>query len=220
MKLHTVGTGSKGNCYLLQRDNDRFIALDCGCPWKKVMITAKFMPSLIDFALVTHIHGDHSKYVNDFRKNGIQVFAQENMQAKKKYTPVGVTVIPFEVPHDVPCYAYLIRVDGRVIVYMTDFGYCKYTLKSWNADTWIIACDYNIAPDRTEAKYAHVVMGHSSLETVKDILEANRCDSMRNVVLVHYNEDADTEQMATEVQTVVGDGVNVKVARKGEVIEL
>ena len=221
MKIITVGTGSSGNCYLLQKNNDRIIALDAGCPWKKVMIAAKFKPTSIDFALVTHDHSDHNGYVRDFVKNNISVYDTENMNPKKLYSIKGdVKVIPFEVPHDAKCYGYLMRVDGRYVVYMTDFGYCKYTFRSFGVDTWLIACNHVDAPDRDSAKYGHVVRGHSSLDTVKDILKANMCPQMKNIVLCHYNESEDTDFMATEIRRVVGDNVNVYVARKGEVIDL
>ena len=220
MRLITVGTGSQGNCYLLQRDNDRYIALDCGVAWKKVMVATKFRPMDIDFALVTHSHSDHSRYVGDFEKSGIEVYRTENVEPKKLIKKGVASFVAFEVPHDVDCYGYLIRVDGRTIVYMTDFGYCKYTFRFWKVDTWIIACNYTSPPNSDEAKYDHVVWGHSSLSTVKDILEANKCDAMTNVILCHYSEDADTDRMVEEIKSVVGDGVNVAIAKKGETIEL
>ena len=220
MKLITVGTGSKGNCYLLKRDNDRIIALDCGCPWKKVMVATNFMPTHIDFALVTHAHSDHSKYMGDFFKNGIDVYDPSNLTPKTVNKVGDVTFIPFEVPHDTTCYAYLIQLDGRKIIYMTDFGYCKYTFLSWSIDTWIIACNHIDLPDEDSPKYAHVVTGHSSLETVKGILSVNRHEALKNVILVHYNEGADTDAMLREVTEVVGDGVNVTIAKKGEEIVL
>jgi hypothetical protein len=63
-------------------------------------------------------------------------------------------------------------------------------------------------------------MGHSSLATVKDILEVNKCDAMKNVILCHTSMDADTDRMVTEIQDIVGDGVAVTVAKKKGVIEL
>lgn len=219
MNLHTVGTGSSGNCYLLHRDNDRWITLDCGCKWKDVMIGCGFRPIDIDFALVTHSHSDHCKYARDFVASGIDVYGHENTIPMKANTVGDVTFVPFEVPHDVPCYGYLIRVDGRTIVYMTDFGYCKYTFRSWNVDTWIIACNHIEAPNIDEEKYAHVVMAHSNLHTVKDILEINKTDSMRNIILVHSSADADTDIMVNEIKETVGD-INVVVATKGATIEL
>ena len=220
MKIITVGTGSSGNCYLLQKNNDRIIALDAGCPWKKVMIAAKFKPTSIDFSLITHDHSDHKGYVRDFKRNNVDVYDTENLNPKKLYSIKDTKVIPFEVPHDTKCYGYLLNVDGRYVVYMTDFGYCKYTFKSFGVSTWIIACNHTDLPDRDSAKYGHVVRGHSSLDTVKDILKANMCPQMKNVVLCHYNESEDTDFMASEIRQVVGDAVNVYVARKGEVIDL
>ena len=220
MRLITVGTGSSGNCHLLKRDNDRYVALDCGCKWKDVLVGCGFRPIDIEFALVTHSHSDHSRYVGDFKKSGIDVLSVNDVETKKVYQKGEVKFVAFEVPHDVDCYGYLIRVDGRTIVYMTDFGYCRWTFKSWNVDTFIIACNYNIMPDAEEANYAHVVLGHSSLETVKDILGVNKSDSLKNVVLCHTSSSADTELMISEIQEVVGDGVKVTVAKKKGVIDL
>ena len=220
MKLLTVGTGSTGNCYLLQLNDDSYIALDCGVAWKKVMIVTKFRPSDIRFALVTHSHSDHSCYERDFRPNGIDTYNVDNLTERKIFKKGDVEIIPFEVPHDVRCYGYLIKVDGRRIVYMTDFGYCQYTFKSWAVDTWLIASNHVVAPNIDEMKYAHVVWGHSSLATVKDIIKINKCDAMKNIILCHYSEDADTDLMIREIQEIAGDGVNVTLAEKGKVITL
>ena len=220
MKLVTVGTGSSGNCHLLKRDNDRYVALDCGCKWSEVLIGCGFRPIDIDLALVTHSHRDHSRYVGDFKKSGIDVLSVNDLETKKVYQKGEVKFVAFEVPHDVDCYGYLIRVDGRTIVYMTDFGYCRYTFKSWNVDTWIIACNHLEPPDADEANYAHVVMGHSNLETVKEILSINRCEAMKNIVLCHTNINADTDRMVAEIKAAIGDNVNVTVARKRQTIEL
>ena len=220
MKLITVGTGSAGNCYLLKRKDNSYIALDCGVAWKKVMIATKFRPMDIRFALVTHSHSDHSRYEMDFRRNGIDTYGVDNLTAKKTLKKGDVLVTPFEVPHDVKCYGYLIRVDGKTIVYMTDFGYCKYTFKSWAVNTWLVACNHIDAPDSDEAKYAHVVMGHSSLSTVKDIIQANKNQYMKNIILCHWSEEADTDRMVKEVQEVAGDTVNVSLAKRNKVIEL
>ena len=220
MKLVTVGTGSSGNCHLLKRDNDRYVALDCGCKWSDVLVGCAFRPIDIDLALVTHSHRDHSRYVGDFKKSGIEVYCVNDVETKKVYQKGEVKFVAFEVPHDVDCYGYLIRVDGRTIVYMTDFGYCRYTFKSWNVDTWLIAANYVSPPDSEEANYAHVVMGHSSLDTVKDILEVNKSDSLKNVVLCHTSSSANTELMVSEIQKIVGDGVNVTVAKKKGIIDI
>ena len=218
MKLITVATGSKGNCYLLQRDNGRYIALDCGASWRHVLIGCNFLPVKIDFALVTHRHFDHSRYATQFLKNGIDVFRPENLKPGKSVKYKDVSFVPFEVPHDVPCYGYLIQVDGQKLIYLTDFGYCKYTFKSYNVEHWLIACNHIEAPNILEEKYRHVVTGHSSLQTVKDILTVNQTESMKNVIICHYSEDADINVIEQEIKNTVGDKVNVVVSRKGNTI--
>ena len=220
MKLVTVGTGSSGNCHLLQMDNNKFVALDCGCKWKDVLVGCNFRPIDIEFAIVTHSHRDHSRYVGDFVKSGIDVLSVNDVEPRKVYQKGDIKFVAFEVPHDVDCYGYLIRVNGRTIVYMTDFGYCRYTFKSWNVDTFIIASNHIENPDSDSEKYAHVVMGHSSLATVKDILAINKCDAMKNVILCHVSGDADASQMVTEIKQIVGDKVNVAVAEKKGIIDL
>ena len=114
----------------------------------------------------------------------------------------------------------MIKADVRRIVYMTDFGYCQYTFKSWGVDTWLIACNHIDAPNIDEMKYAHVVWGHSSLATVKDIIRINKSEYMKNIILCHYSEDADTDLMIKEIQEIAGDGVNVTLAERNKVIEL
>ena len=67
--------------------------------------------------------------------------------------------------------------------------------------------------DRDSGKYAHVLQGHSSLSTVKEIIRVNRTPDMRNVVLCHLSADnADPEAMQKEIQEVAGQWCNVAVA--------
>lgn len=221
MRLITVGTGSTGNCYLIERDNGHYVALDCGCPWKAVLIGCGFKPSMIDFALVTHSHKDHSGYIKDFENSGIDVYDAEFFKRYPRQTVrIGdVVFLGFELPHDVPCFGFLLQVDGHKIIYMTDFEYCKYTFKSHGIDTWIIACNHVEAPNIEEEKYAHVVLGHSSLSTVQDILKANTTENMKNIILCHYSADADTAEMVAGIRDVVGD-INVQIAQKGKVLEI
>jgi len=220
MVLITVGTGSDGNCYLLKRNDGHYIALDCGMPWKQVLVGCDFMPSMIDFALVTHEHRDHSRYIRDFEKNLIPVYGTWNLTAKKTFSVGDVKIVPFELPHDTLCYGYILQVDGEKVIYMTDYGYCRYTFLSHNINHWIVACNHIYAPSRDEFKFKHVIEGHSDLRTVKDLLRANHTESMRNVILVHYSEGENTERMKQEVYDELGGAVNVCISKKGEIISL
>lgn len=52
--LTTVGTGSKGNAYIL-RDGNRTILLDAGFQWKGIEKACGY--GVIDAAFITHEHG-------------------------------------------------------------------------------------------------------------------------------------------------------------------
>jgi len=70
--------------------------------------------------------------------------------------------------------------------------------------------------DRDSGKYAHVLQGHSSLSTVKEIIRVNKTSDMHNVILCHLSADnADPEVMKKEIQVVAGQWCNVAVAEPG-----
>lgn len=56
MFLTTVGSGSSGNCYILQH-NDEMLILDCGCRYKDVLKAIDYRISDVVACLVTHEHG-------------------------------------------------------------------------------------------------------------------------------------------------------------------
>ena len=75
--------------------------------------------------------------------------------------------------------------------------------------------------ERDSAKYEHVLKGHSSISTVRDIILANKTPDLRNIILCHLSgENADPETMQKEVQSVAGKWVRVEVAEKNSVVSL
>lgn len=71
--VKTIGSGSSGNCYLVNI-NDTKILLECGLPFKKIQKALNYRVSAIDFCLVTHEHMDHAKAVKDLMKAGIDCY--------------------------------------------------------------------------------------------------------------------------------------------------
>ena len=133
-------------------------------------------------------------------------------------------VIAWYVPHtgnngqDCPCYAYYIKTpSGHSLAYITDFLYSPLTFKSLNVETILIACNHDDELDEVnEQKFRHIVSGHSSLSTVKELIRVNQTDCLRNVILCHLSaENATPEKMVSEIQEVTGDHVTVSIAQKG-----
>ena len=120
----------------------------------------------------------------------------------------------------IPCpnFGYLIKNSDEVLLYATDFEYIPYTFKSQKINYMLLECNHmDDLLERDSAKYEHVLKGHSSISTVRDIILANKTPDLRNVILCHLSsENADPETMQKEVQSVAGKWVSVSVAKAGD----
>lgn len=183
--------------------------------------------------------GDHSKsyewllqngipiYTNDEAEEHFEIVAGEKMIGKPEKIPFGIgsfSVIPFYLPHDgTPNFGFLIEHEemGRLL-YCTDFEYLPYRFTSYRINHFLIECNHmDDMVDRNSAKYSHVLKGHSSLSTVKKIIEVNKTTDLRNVVLCHLSRDnADPVEMQKQIQEVAGKWCNIAVAKAGMGLKL
>lgn len=226
MKLRVANSGSSGNCYALYSDSGRILLLDCGVSTKEIKKLVEWKTSSIDGCLVTHIHSDHlkPKTEDDLSLMGIYVckaYAVNGRSTLHEYIGDFETY-SFNVPHDgTPCVGYMINVDKKVVLYITDAEYIKWNFERFKPHTIIIECNYQEEyVDMDEQKSAHVFRGHMSLKTCIDFLKANQTDALKNVVLCHLSRDnADPNECITAVSEALPD-VTVSVASKGMEIEL
>lgn len=119
-----------------------------------------------------------------------------------------------------PCYGFLIEhEDMGKMLYITDTELVKWRFSGINHI--LISCNYQKKYISDSAKRNHVLRGHMELETVKEFIKANKSNTLRTIILCHLSQDsANPEECLEEVQNVVGDGVNVVVARKDLKVEL
>lgn len=142
-------------------------------------------------------------------------------------------IVPFYLPHTtrdketgalIPCpnFGYLIKSGDETFLYATDYEYIPYTFKNQRINYMLLECNHmNDSLESDSAKYEHVIKGHSSVSTVRDIILANKTPDLRNVVLCHLSsENADPDRMKSEIQQVSGKWVAVDIAEKGKVFEL
>ena len=242
MRLHVVGSGSSGNCYLLEEQGE-YLALDAGCKMLDVKKACGFNVTSIQAAIITHKHRDHAEFIKDFHGNAIDCYTgwhqaeeiAEKYGQKCKSIPKAMwsnvsanwRVLPFNVPHDdVPNFGYIIEyIPDKTsrVCYITDFEYVPFTFKSFDITTWLLECNYSgeIEKHENEGKYEHVLKGHSSLDTVKGIIQANLNDSMQNVILCHVSStNADVGMILREITALVPETVNVTIAQKGKAFDL
>lgn len=234
MNLITVGSGSTGNCYLLESDGEVLI-LDAGVPIKEIKRALGWNILGIKGAICTHHHKDHSKYIHDFDMMGVRTLVPHEHECNSAGCTFGNFIVEmFAIKNkdgqwvhtnadgsECPIYGALIRVNDKNILYATDIRSMPYRLRDFHLHTIIIGCNYEgDAEYENAAKEYHVWNGHASLETVKGILKANQTDALRNVVLCHLSSSADAERIRREVQDVVGENVTVNIAEKETIIQL
>lgn len=142
MELHVIGSGSKGNAYLLTSSTGERLLVELGVEWHKIQEALNWNYDDVT-VLVSHSHGDHSRSFWKFVQFSNSVFMSsetfsEIVNSKKSLYPFqlplvgfimpydsayfgGFTVIPFPLQHDVPCMGFLIHhPECGTICFITD----------------------------------------------------------------------------------------------------
>lgn len=235
MKIKVLGSGSKGNCYLLTNKKETLV-IEAGLPFSEVKKFMNFNISSIVACISSHQHQDHAKYIGDYLKSGIKVLALPDVFESKGFTnnsfckeidPMhgykvgGFKILPLPVVHDVPCVGFIIEHEeiGRLL-FVTDTMMLEYQLPRLNhimleANYDDAILQYNIdnaiIPASMRERLLH---SHMELQTTKEILRVNDISSVNEIILLHLSgNNSDAEQFKREVEEV--SGKPVYIAQKG-----
>lgn len=240
MRLSCCGSGSDGNCYILESDNE-ILLLDAGNSVKNVLININWNISKISGVLITHSHSDHYKYAREWEKRGIPVIApfdsDKKLQTLKRGSCFSFKLIPLQDSQgrwvhsnsdgtECPNYGYYIQhPDMGSLIYATDCEFIKWKFKK--VDHYLIEANYdldelNLDDDENKKSYVNrVFASHHSIQAACKFIEANKDDCLKNVILCHLSQDnGNPEKFKSMMQEVVGNNVNVEIAKKGLEIEL
>lgn len=242
MKLHVIGSSSKGNGYVLTNGNETLV-IEAGCHYRKVKEAINFNVASIQAVLVSHSHSDHAAYVREYTNEGLKVIASPDVAEVYEipslqlliYSSIKPSVLragrfqilPFHVVHDVPCYGFLIQhPDCGKIVFITDTHFSPARFKGINH--YIIEANYSeaILEQRLRdgkinyAYYERVLRSHMSLETTIKLLKANDLTQTQSITLIHLSDGNSNEQQfqqiiaqETGVPTYVADaGIEVNLS--------
>lgn len=219
MKLRVLGTGSTGNCYVLIRDNGEKVILDCGIPTDLIIKGLDYDIKGVKGVFVTHRHQDHCLSKNHLKAMGLDVLAPYSYPAVGGHFQ-GWSWHCFPLPHNgTKNYGFVIQVDGKTILYLTDFEYCPYTFKNYKPDYIIVECNYQKEyVDENIPNLVHKVMGHCELNTTKEFVMANKTENLKDVVIVHTSNACNRD----EIKEVIGKETNclVHIAKAGMEIDL
>lgn len=244
MKLIVHGTGSGGNMYTVEAD-DEAILIDCGLSKKKTIreIAPRFKK--YQGCLLSHEHNDHMMSAQTLTEMGITVYSSAgtaealrtdgcltrlNAVQMLSWFNVGqFTVLAFETQHDAsqPC-GFLIRYEptGETLLYATDTYYLRNTFPGIHY--WVVECNYidevldsqQSDGELTEALRNRLKKSHMSLRRLLDVLKANDLTKTRAIVLIHLSDErSDERAMVKAVKEVTGIE-EVTAATAGTTIQL
>lgn len=244
MQLRCLGSGSSGNCYLLENDRECLV-LEAGLPLKKVKEALDFDISKIVGVLVTHEHGDHCKYAKDYHKAGIEIRMSkgtaDNMEAEFLtvqlvnpgywYQLGGFTITPFPVIHDAAePFGYIIKhQEIGTLLFASDTEYIKQNFGKLQLNHIMVECNYSqkIIDSRmhqgktVKGLRDRVLQSHMELDTCKEFIRQNQTAMLDNIILLHLSDgNSNEQQFIQEIQDVTGERVNVFAADKGLEINL
>jgi phosphoribosyl 1,2-cyclic phosphodiesterase len=231
MKLHVIGTGSKGNCYILESNNNERLIIELGVRFKEIKEAIKFDLKSVAGCLCTHLHNDHAMSVKDAVKTGLNVYSiidQANIKIENKQTyQIGLfKVMPLEAKHDVPCSMFLIsHPESGVILFATDTIYLKYKFE--NLSHIIIEANYceNILDEyelygrSNEYVSNRVRRSHMSVQQCEKTIMQNDISNVQNIVLIHLS-DSNSHEVKFKKQIEETTKKNVTVASNGISIDL
>lgn len=230
--IKVIGSGSKGNCYLVNINNTK-ILLEAGLPFKKIQQAMKFKLRDIEACLVTHEHMDHAKSVKELMEAGVDCYMTRG--TAESLEVVGhrlnyfskdtnddycwkffnrLAIKPFEAIHDVsePVSFFIEDVNTKEsLVFITDTAYLKYIIP--DCDYLMIECNYikSVLDKKVKDEKIHVslrnriVKNHMSLETLIKALKQADFKKLKKIYILHLSDsNSDENIILEEVQKATG----------------
>lgn len=201
--IKVLGSGSRGNCIIVSDSRGKSIIIDLGVKFKNVLKALDYDISGCVGALVSHVHSDHSKYIDECIGYGIHVYANEEVCKKyPKCHPIeslhvgnldGFDVRTFGISHNVENNAFVIDTyDGIRLLYITDARNIQFKVKRVNYA--IIECNHeygymidNVLDTVSEVKSQFY--NHLSLDDCIDYLKAIYNPELQGVMLWHMSSE-------------------------------
>lgn len=233
-KLTVLGSGSKGNGYILEC-KDITLILEIGITWTTLMSGLNYNLDRRVVALCTHDHGDHINKRTLRKCLNYQIPVYSTVPASVSHTGVKplypkqmykfgeASIMPLKVPHgDCFCLAYLImHPEIGNLIFATDLSYFPYKLSA--IDHILIECNNSedvIMENMEAGKFSpsrHE--DHLSLEKCMDTIMSLRSPRLQNVMLLHLSgTNADSDMFCDEIVRRVG--IRPYIASAGLSIDL
>ena len=222
MKLTVIGSGSAGNCYVLEA-RDSALILECGLPPERVFKTSSVMPSKVAGCIISHEHGDHAGFAKRFAALGMPIYGsrgtlaalelnETRLRPLRTMSPARIgewTVWPFDLIHDAvePTGFIIEHPECGKILFVTDTRYVPLSFRLQRLDHIMVEANYsddilddNVLENKmTMDRAVRVRQTHMSLRSACELVKANETPALKTVILLHLSSgNADPERFARE----------------------
>jgi phosphoribosyl 1,2-cyclic phosphodiesterase len=237
MLLKVLGSGSRGNCYLLQNKKETLI-LECGLPYKTILKGLDFNLSSVVGCLVTHEHKDHSKEIFKLGHAGVDIYTScgtlnaigdglgyraKFIRSEELFKVGEFIILALEAQHDAaePLSFLIQHQEFGKLLFITDSYYCKYKFKE--LDHIMIECNYSMEilkeKELPKSLKNRIIKSHFELENVKEFLRSNDLSQVKDITLIHLSDsNSNAAQFKEEIEKLTGKPVYI--ADKGLELEL
>ena len=231
MEVKVLGSGSKGNCYIIQEGKEKLI-LELGLSFNKIKQDLRYDLRGVKGALVSHSHSDHSKGVLKALESSIDVYMSDetidelelnkgyrlhSIKPKKQFKIGCFDIMPLEANHDVKCLSFLISTGKDKLLFITDSYYFKYRVPGVNKI--LIECNYDDNIIEYLLPYeARLLKSHMSLKTCKKTLGRFDLEKCKSIMLIHISDrHGNKEKFKNEIYNFTG--IKTYIAEPGEEME-
>lgn len=239
MKLIVVNSSSSGNAYALDA-GEQILLLEAGIKHTLVTKAIGFRDDKVIGCLVSHTHGDHARYAEEYASRGTHIYCNKDVREKKRfpfgsYTELEIAntinigefrVTPLPLAHDVQNFGYLIHHPSMGTLFFATDTY-KFDFELRNVDHWLIEANYsdnllkeNVHSGKIDHAQANrLMLSHMSIDYTIKYLRECEADKSRNIILCHLSErNSDPDKFRVAVAGAFG--VPTYIAEKGLVVEL
>lgn len=234
MKIECLGSGSKGNCYIVTLESGDIIILEAGVPYKEIKKVLGYRLLDVKMVLITHEHGDHSKAVYDMIEDGLNIYASKgtlealnilNLRRVHVFKDMNTSkyiIKGFKAQHNALeplTFTIADKTTRESLVFITDSAYTDFI---FNGFTYYLTESNYIAEyveeTREKGIYTNPV-GHMSLENNIEMYKRTDLSNCQQIILVHISDtNGNPDRMVRELKEVTN--CNVDYAKKGKVWDL
>lgn len=224
MRLDVVGSGSKGNCYVLTDDNGIMLIVEAGVHPVDIKKAIDFNLEKVAGCIYTHGHQDHCKAVKNLASSGVNIYASKGtleetnmighhrsviLEPMKKVKIGPYTVLGYSTVHDTkePFGFIINHPESGSICFLTDTVFSPF--KFANISHWIVEANYSdeILEEKRQSGSENqflrdrVLQSHFSFQNLQDMLRANDLSKTRTITLIHLSDrNANSVDFKTKIQ--------------------